>query len=81
VPGLADPRIAGSVEKLPEKSKFVGLFAPAPLRQQIGNEARQALILLGSLDARAAGKIVWKRDGHVLHDTNIVFPCFSVKPL
>src|SRR4029077_18437955 len=78
-PGLADARIARTVEELPEQPQLVGLFRPAPLLQQIGNEAGQALVLLGCLDSRPAGEIVLKRDGDVLHETDFVFPCFRVK--
>jgi hypothetical protein len=57
-PSLADARIARTVEELPEQPQLVGLFGLASLLQQIGDEARQAFVLLGRLDPRPVGEIV-----------------------
>jgi hypothetical protein len=80
-PSLADARITRTVEELPEQPQLVRLIRLAPLLQQIGDKARQALVLLGRLDPGPVGEIVSQGDGDVLHDTDIVFPCFRVKAL
>jgi hypothetical protein len=80
-PGLADAGIPGAVEELAQQRKLVGLVGPAMRFQEVGNKPRQALVLLRGLDARPPGKVFRQRDGDVLHDTDIVFSCFRVKPV
>jgi hypothetical protein len=80
------PRLAGAgesrpVQKLPQDREFLGAIGLglAPLAQQVGDEARQALVFLGRRDSRLAGKTIRQGNGHILHDANVVFPCFRVK--
>ncbi len=55
------------------------MLGPAARLEQVGDESRQALVLLGGLDARPPGEPLGQRNGDVLHDTDIMFSCFCVK--
>jgi hypothetical protein len=81
LPGLADSWIARTIQEFPKNGELIDLagVAPIPLGKQVGDEPRQALVLLGRFDAGASGKLVGQGNGHVAHDTNLVFPCSRVK--
>src|SRR4051794_6551024 len=66
-PDLADPGVTRAVEEFPQRPQFICVvrgtgLALAPLRQHVGNEARQALVGLAAstraLRARSSGRVM-----------------------
>ena len=76
--------IAGAAQERFERGTrlFATWFlARARLLQQIGDIARQTLVLARGRDTSANRDIVRQSHGDVPHTTDIVFSCFRVKPL